>query len=74
MDEGEEARALREQLAAERDHESAAAKGVHIRRHLAQPVDECFRRKRRGHCIFFKLYEVNRWLMGRLCSAPEERP
>ena len=67
VDEGEEARALGKQLATERHHEGAAAKGMHIRRYLAQPVDESFGRKWRNHCIFFKLYEVNRKLSRGLC-------
>ena len=52
-----------------RDDESAAAKGMHIRRHLAQPADESFGLLRSGHCIFFKLYGLTAERRGALCFA-----
>ena len=42
VDEAREARALGEHLAAEGHDEGAAAKGVHVRRDLAEPADEAF--------------------------------
>ena len=69
VDEGEEPRALGKELAAEGDNERAAAEGVHVRRHLAQPADECFGMLRRSHCIFFKLYGLIRSAMGAVCFA-----
>jgi hypothetical protein len=74
MNEGEEARALGKELAAEGHDERAPAKGVHVRRDLAQPADERFGREQRSHCIFFKLYEVNHKLIRGLCFAPGGSP
>jgi hypothetical protein len=49
VDEAREARALGEHLAAECHHESAAAKGVQIRRDLAEPAHEAFGVLQRSH-------------------------
>ena len=53
VDEAREARALREHLAAEGDDEGAAAEGVHVRRHLAEPADEGFGVLGLGHTVIF---------------------
>jgi len=46
-----EARALGHQLAAECDHEGAAAERVHVRRGLAKPAHEGFGVGRRAHAV-----------------------
>ena len=52
VDEAREASALREHLAAEGDDEGAAAKGVQIRRDLAEPAHEALGMLRRRHLVF----------------------
>jgi hypothetical protein len=59
VQEAHEAGALGDQLAAEADHESAAAKGVHVGRRLAEPAHESFRIGQQAHGVA-TLLEISR--------------